>query len=423
MQHNTIISKLRLVLRKARFVLLSPIALITYFATALACQLVPFYYSLTSETWGDLQGFVIAKPVSLTIDDPQTNLRTVVFDVMKWIGPERSDTMLSLRHYSHQDSLMDYPGLGADCSELIGRDILYLFPVYFRAQWGDTSFAPSFPGVHEILGRKPIAQDSVPYSSVLETILQHFYVERTSPLTLDLAIDDSLFSFSNPPSLNLSVFNNSDSSLPVPPASGFDVNICGFKDGTMILQLFGIQTIEGTRIFRPWSLESPGESMLEASSTANRTINPLDQHNRLLDTLRSTSIDSLCFFVRLNWSFHSYYYLGYSGISSVSDTISLSIDWTTSVPTLSQPVDWRLDQNYPNPFNSSTVINFALARNSRVRLSIYSLLGLEISHFDNTFEPGEHTYEWDASTLPTGVYFYRLRVGNSSTTKRMILLR
>lgn len=90
------------------------------------------------------------------------------------------------------------------------------------------------------------------------------------------------------------------------------------------------------------------------------------------------------------------------------------------------PVSFRLLQNYPNPFNPTTVIRFDIGTESasRVRLSVYDVLGREIAVLVNDLiPPGEHSISFDASTFPSGVYLIRLHSGERSMTHKMTLLR
>lgn len=88
------------------------------------------------------------------------------------------------------------------------------------------------------------------------------------------------------------------------------------------------------------------------------------------------------------------------------------------------PAEISLSPNYPNPFNSSTTISFELANPGYVKLAIYDLLGRKISApIDQYLEPGEYDYNFIASNLPSGIYFYRLDVGNSIKSGRMALLK
>ena len=84
-----------------------------------------------------------------------------------------------------------------------------------------------------------------------------------------------------------------------------------------------------------------------------------------------------------------------------------------------------LEQNYPNPFNPATTIAFDLPVPANVSLKIYNLLGQEIATLLNGqhFGPGTQSVQFDASSLPSGMYFYRLQTGNSVRIKKMVLLR
>jgi hypothetical protein len=90
------------------------------------------------------------------------------------------------------------------------------------------------------------------------------------------------------------------------------------------------------------------------------------------------------------------------------------------------PAGVRLRQNYPNPFNPSTVIEYDLPAESRVRLSVHNLLGEEVGMLADELQPaGVHRREWAAGALPGGAYYCRLRTsagGESSVLTRMMLL-
>ena len=82
-------------------------------------------------------------------------------------------------------------------------------------------------------------------------------------------------------------------------------------------------------------------------------------------------------------------------------------------------------QNYPNPFNPETKIKFAINKNETASLIIYNELGEEIKTlFSGLAEAGKiYILNFDAGALTSGVYFYQLRAGNYSETKKMIVLR
>lgn len=88
------------------------------------------------------------------------------------------------------------------------------------------------------------------------------------------------------------------------------------------------------------------------------------------------------------------------------------------------PSNFALHQNFPNPFNPSTKIKFVIPKSSFVNLKVYNVLGKEIAALVNEERPaGSYEVEFNATTLPSGVYFYQLRVGSFVETKMMLLLK
>lgn len=84
----------------------------------------------------------------------------------------------------------------------------------------------------------------------------------------------------------------------------------------------------------------------------------------------------------------------------------------------------QLQQNYPNPFNPKTKIKFSIPKAELVQIKVYDILGKEIQTLLNEYKTtGSYEIEFDASNLPSGVYFYRMISGSYSGTKKMILLR
>jgi len=88
------------------------------------------------------------------------------------------------------------------------------------------------------------------------------------------------------------------------------------------------------------------------------------------------------------------------------------------------PAVFSLGQNYPNPFNPTTAIKYELPKSSDVRLSVFDMLGREVSVLVNERrDAGVHEVKFDGSNLASGVYFYRLHAGDFAETKTLILLR
>ena len=86
--------------------------------------------------------------------------------------------------------------------------------------------------------------------------------------------------------------------------------------------------------------------------------------------------------------------------------------------------DYSLDQNYPNPFNPSTTINFSIPQNAHVTLKIFNVLGKEVGTLlDQEVPSGNHEVQFDATGIPSGVYFYTLTAGNFVESKKMMLMK
>ncbi len=85
---------------------------------------------------------------------------------------------------------------------------------------------------------------------------------------------------------------------------------------------------------------------------------------------------------------------------------------------------YELSQNFPNPFNPSTTIKFSLAESGMVEMEVYNTLGERVTRLINQeMDKGNHTIEFNAGNLPSGIYFYKLVSGNFSQVKRMVLIK
>lgn len=89
------------------------------------------------------------------------------------------------------------------------------------------------------------------------------------------------------------------------------------------------------------------------------------------------------------------------------------------------PLTFSLSQNYPNPFNPSTMINFTIPKMSNVTLKVYDMKGTLISTLleSELRTEGNYSFEFDASQLASGMYFYKIEAGAFSETKKMILMK
>jgi len=88
------------------------------------------------------------------------------------------------------------------------------------------------------------------------------------------------------------------------------------------------------------------------------------------------------------------------------------------------PVDFALHQNYPNPFNPTTTIRFDLPNATFVEVSVFDLLGRKVATLvRQRTEAGSHYLTFDGATLPSGIYFYRIKTDQFADTKKMIVMK
>jgi len=133
-------------------------------------------------------------------------------------------------------------------------------------------------------------------------------------------------------------------------------------------------------------------------------------------------VDSLVF----KDSTYTYGVIAYNvyGDSDTSDLATITIDSVTSVCSSKNHKTFFLSQNYPNPFNPTTRIQYAVISRQLVSLKIYDVLSDELATLVNEEKPaGTYEVEFNATGLPSGVYFYQLRAGSYIETKKMIILK
>jgi len=152
-----------------------------------------------------------------------------------------------------------------------------------------------------------------------------------------------------------------------------------------------------------------------------------------LTRVDSTGTDTTTVLYSLTWG-ATYYWRVRAGNADGWGPFTITLRFTISSTGISEletgvPTAFALDQNYPNPFNPSTIIHFALPKQTHVRLEVYSILGELVSTMlDQEMEPGFHRVEFSGRdshgrTLAAGMYIYRMVTPGFTEAKKMILLK
>lgn len=111
---------------------------------------------------------------------------------------------------------------------------------------------------------------------------------------------------------------------------------------------------------------------------------------------------------------------------SVETYVAGTIPYKIAVsPVLSSiPTDYSISQNYPNPFNPITFINFQIPKASYVKVELFDVLGNKVGVLLDDFkEAGFYKIKFDGTDLSSGMYFYKIEVGDYKATKKLILMK
>ncbi|MCW8816259.1 MAG: T9SS type A sorting domain-containing protein, partial [Ignavibacteriaceae bacterium] len=170
---------------------------------------------------------------------------------------------------------------------------------------------------------------------------------------------------------------------------------------------------------------------------------PLQEINRVIVGADTLQFNEYCYDLESGWVI-----LASAPSSGVEVTIEALVSWdldmgitnwdqnqgnflfynTTNPVGVSEeetlPEEFVLYQNYPNPFNPSTTIKFSIPTSGYTTLTIYNTLGEEVAELLNKeLTMGTYKVEWNASGLPSGIYFYQLKTEGFVETKKMLLLK
>ncbi|TVQ74346.1 MAG: T9SS C-terminal target domain-containing protein [Balneolaceae bacterium] len=167
-----------------------------------------------------------------------------------------------------------------------------------------------------------------------------------------------------------------------------------FVDGSDVLQTEPLMPIRGRKMVT-------GQFVMPESIPQPRLFAVLDPDNK---------IDEI----------HTRNNRGYVPVSTTATLVSADDEFLAG----QAPTEFRLYGNYPNPFNPSTRIAFALPGQEHVRLEVYDVLGRRVALLvDEVRAAGQHSVDFDATALTSGVYLYRITAGDFNQTRKMMLMK
>ncbi len=187
----------------------------------------------------------------------------------------------------------------------------------------------------------------------------------------------------------------------------------------------------GNDIHLSWVAPVPSRNQISMrrSGTPNRSLlgYRVYQNNHPIQDVMSPTTTEYNIIDAVNSTYHYYVTALYTeapGESAPSNTITVVSNQDPVMPSVT-----ALKGNYPNPFNPTTVISYSVKQSGFVSLEIYNSLGKKVRTLVNSrMEAGNYTATWNGNdekgnTLGSGLYFYKMKSGNYSSTKKMILLK
>ncbi|MCX7833328.1 MAG: T9SS type A sorting domain-containing protein, partial [Ignavibacteria bacterium] len=124
-------------------------------------------------------------------------------------------------------------------------------------------------------------------------------------------------------------------------------------------------------------------------------------------------------YIRVGQTVYLYAISSSGAVMKLVDNVLVGVENNNNIPT-----EYKLEQNYPNPFNPTTTISFSLPKSAFVTIKVYDVLGKEIrTILSENKDAGNHSLLFDATDLPSGIYYYKIVANNFVDTKKMILLK
>jgi len=134
---------------------------------------------------------------------------------------------------------------------------------------------------------------------------------------------------------------------------------------------------------------------------------------------------------QLEYDIEYFYRVAYFAdeLSEYSDTLSIVLEQLYNDSDVQSPSSFKLYSNYPNPFNPNTEIRYSIPEDTFVSITIYDVQGKSVKSLVNqNQDAGSRQTNWNAKdeqgiSVPAGMYFYTIRAGDFTQTKKMVLLK
>jgi pectate lyase len=190
-------------------------------------------------------------------------------------------------------------------------------------------------------------------------------------------------------------------------------------DGVIPVELiFFSAVIKGSDIILNWKTATETNNLgfeIERKSSNNSSWSAIG----FVDGSGTSSTGINYFYTDKNLSSGKYYYrlkqIDYDGTYEYSNEAEIN---------LNIPSAFVLHQNYPNPFNPQTTIRFEISEKSLVNISVFNLLGEKVSSvMEENLDEGSYQKTFDAASLASGIYIYRISAGKFSASKKMVVLK
>jgi len=260
-------------------------------------------------------------------------------------------------------------------------------------------------------------------------LLQQDYEFRWTGVLIDTIINGKILTITQSGGSVVTLFGASSYSIADHPLNPNP----GVEQGFTVRVPFEIWNVDDNQQVNALFWDRSGDPTMNGGAVWNQTSR---EYLWIVNTPYSPDvIDETSQVVAENATWNEIFYLSTFTLNDVVkikyfNPIQIGVDLFTftmgpaSVDEETLPIKFHIFQNYPNPFNPSTKISWQSPVGSWQTLKIYDVVGNEVATLIDEYKPaGNYEVEWDATCLPSGVYFYQLKAGSFVETKKMILMK